>query len=170
MAPTLQDGCHILARRTSGRVPAKAEIVVFRVRHSEDVAVEINPAWRVKRVAAVAGDLTPLWLRGVVPSERIPEGYFAVQGDGPKSEDSKQLGCIHVADLVGSIPKRLVRARLAATMEGIGRPGPAQPCLRLLAPAATQQDPKTCRGLHMSRLGRTLYHSTVVCRARPNRG
>jgi signal peptidase I len=109
MAPTLQEGDRLLAHRASGIVPAGADIVIFRVRRRYEAAAQIDPSWRVKRVAAVAGDPTPHWLRDVIGRERIPGDHFAVQGDGPEAEDSRQLGCIHVADLVGIVSERRVR-------------------------------------------------------------
>ncbi|HUQ58485.1 S26 family signal peptidase [Lentzea sp.] len=96
MSPTLRDGQELLARRLFRR-PRRHEVIVFRVQDPE-------LPHRVKRVAAVAGDPIPEWLAPAMPDvRRVPDGFVAVVGDNPRSQDSRQLGLIHCGDVVGTV-------------------------------------------------------------------
>jgi signal peptidase I len=105
MAPTLQDGDRLLVRRGS-TPPDRGDVVVFR--HAESGAVETDPALRVKRVAAVAGDPMPAWVsEGAAVDHRlraVPAGHLVVRGDARLSQDSRQLGLVPVSALVGALP------------------------------------------------------------------
>ena len=54
-----------------------------------------DPPYRVKRVAALAGDQVPDWLSvAVAPHQEVPLGHLAIVGDNARSQDSRQLGFI----------------------------------------------------------------------------
>lgn len=66
-----------------------------------------GPPWRIKRVAAVAGDPTPEALRRYpgsrVPAAVVPAGHVVVVGDNPNSQDSRQLGYVPVRAIAGRV-------------------------------------------------------------------
>jgi len=104
MSPTFTDGERVFALwRVRYRV---GDVVVFRPPHLRSGPDE--PQWRIKRVAAVAGQATPRWLcegrvgSGPVPG-RVPPGHVVVVGDNHVSEDSRQLGFIPVAAIAGRV-------------------------------------------------------------------
>jgi signal peptidase I len=120
MSPTFRDGERVIAtRRRHYRV---GDIIVFRppsrasfsgVRVAEppargeapDVTATLDVAWRIKRIAAVAGDPVPAWL----PADHaiVPAGHVVVVGDNAgHSEDSRQLGYIDLASVAGVVPHR----------------------------------------------------------------
>ncbi|WIY00822.1 S26 family signal peptidase [Amycolatopsis mongoliensis] len=98
MSPTFHDGERVVAtRRRHYRV---GDVIVFRPR-SETADV----AWRIKRIAAVAGDPVPAWLAADHPV--VPAGRVVVAGDNTgHSEDSRQLGYIDIARVAGAVPHR----------------------------------------------------------------
>jgi signal peptidase I len=104
MSPTFTDGERVFAL---GRVNYRVgDVVVFRPPQLRSSAHE--PPWRIKRLAAIAGQATPSWLRecrtGSGPvSARVPVGYVVVVGDNRISEDSRQLGFIPVAAIAGRV-------------------------------------------------------------------
>ncbi len=92
MAPTLKDGQRLLVIRRRWRRPGRGDVVVFsnpRRPHS--------PSWLVKRVAAMAGDVSP------IDQSVVPAGQVAVLGDGPESLDSRQLGNIEERSILGVV-------------------------------------------------------------------
>jgi signal peptidase I len=95
MAPTFHDGDRVYAlRRARYRV---GDVVVF------DVGPPA-PAWRIKRVTAVAGDPAPDWAGGDrAAGRRVPPGCLVVAGDNPLSQGSRQLGYIPVARVLGAV-------------------------------------------------------------------
>ncbi|MEO7734529.1 MAG: S26 family signal peptidase [Kofleriaceae bacterium] len=99
MAPTLHNGQRLLARRTQ-RV-RRADIIAFLPppSHRHDASL----VYRVKRVIAIAGDPTPVWL-GADP--RVPAGKLVVLGDNPDSEDSRHYGYVDQAAIVAVITDR----------------------------------------------------------------
>jgi signal peptidase I len=92
MAPTFGDGTRLLVVRGGFRT---GDVVVFRVAP----AFRGDPAYRVKRVAATAGEPTPDWLD--VPEPTVPPGTLVVSGDNPHSQDSRHLGFVPAASVVG---------------------------------------------------------------------
>ena len=98
MAPTFHDGERVVAtRRRHYRV---GDVIVFRPRST---ATDVG--WRIKRVAAVAGDPVPAWLAADHPV--VPPGRVVVAGDNTgHSEDSRQLGYIELARVAGAVPHR----------------------------------------------------------------
>jgi signal peptidase I len=106
MAPTLRDGQRLLARRNPQGAIQRGDVVVFRAPDADDeLARRALPAWRVKRVVGLAGDRVPEWLRAArsAAGERIPAGHFVVRGDNTRSEDSRQLGFIPIADIIAVV-------------------------------------------------------------------
>ncbi len=111
MAPTLADGQRLLARRSRGRPCAVGELAVFRLTDAQlrrDGSEELP--LRIKRVAAVAGEPLPEWLRasplGASPDGRVPAGHVVVMGDNPRSEDSRHLGFIPQRAILAVIRNR----------------------------------------------------------------
>jgi signal peptidase I len=98
MSPTFQDGERVVAtRRRQYRV---GDVIVFRPR-----SAATDVAWRIKRIAAVAGDPVPAWLATDHPV--VPAGRVVVVGDNTgRSEDSRQLGYIDLANVAGAVPHR----------------------------------------------------------------
>jgi len=98
MSPTFHDGERVVAtRRRHYRV---GDVIVFRPR-----AAATDVAWRIKRIAAVAGDPVPAWLETDHPV--VPAGRVVVAGDNTgHSEDSRQLGYIDIAGVAGAVPHR----------------------------------------------------------------
>jgi signal peptidase I len=97
MAPTFVDGQRVWAFRR--RRYAVGDVIVFAV-----PADGVGPDWRIKRVCATAGDPAPAWMPG--PERTVPPGTVAVTGDNPISQDSRQLGWIHTAAVVGRVRTR----------------------------------------------------------------
>src|SRR5262249_16534091 len=108
MAPTFHDGQRLFARRTRRGHPYRpGDVVVFQLtaRQREWNATS-DPVHRVKRLAAVAGDEIPEWLRealGAMPSDRVPEGHVVIVGDNPGSEDSRHLGFVDTRSIVAVV-------------------------------------------------------------------
>jgi signal peptidase I len=98
MSPTFHDGERVVAtRRPHYRV---GDVIVFRPR-----SAATDVAWRIKRIAAVAGDPVPAWLETDHPV--VPAGRVVVVGDNTgHSEDSRQLGYIDLAAVAGAVPHR----------------------------------------------------------------
>lgn len=104
MAPTLRDGDLVLAVRAR-RTLRTGDVIVFAL-PAHAAGGGHGPAWRVKRIAAVAGDETPSWLQDASsPTQRarIPHGFVVVRGDARSSQDSRQLGLIDEALAVGVV-------------------------------------------------------------------
>jgi signal peptidase I len=111
MMPTLQDGERVLARRVSEDAIRRGTVVVFRPHYLEPRGDSpMVPNWRVKRVAAIAGDPVPPWLIDSAAGSRgvlVPAGHVVVQGDNaPHSEDSRQLGFVPLSEIVGVVGVR----------------------------------------------------------------
>ncbi|MFG1647678.1 S26 family signal peptidase [Amycolatopsis sp. NPDC049252] len=98
MSPTFRDGERVVAtRRRHYRV---GDVIVFRPR-----SAATDVAWRIKRIAAVAGDPVPAWLETDHPV--VPAGRVVVVGDNPgHSQDSRQLGYIEISGVAGAVPGR----------------------------------------------------------------
>jgi signal peptidase I len=116
MAPTLREGQQLLARR--GRGYLRGDLVVFRApRPAGDLdggpdGAPDDPPYRIKRVAAVAGDPVPPWLAAPGHS-RVPARHLAVSGDHPVSEDSRHFGLVSDDAVLG-----YARGRAAAPAAG----------------------------------------------------
>lgn len=109
MAPTLADGQRVVARRC--RRYRAGDVIVFRAPGRP--VVPGDPAWRVKRIAAVGLDPVPPWLSDAVPVATVPRDSVVVSGDNARSQDSRQLGFIPVSSIAGRVT-RVGAARAAA--------------------------------------------------------
>jgi signal peptidase I len=99
MSPTFTDGQRVVARRR--RHYRVGDVIIFRP--PGRVVVRGDPAWRIKRVAAVAGDPIPAWLRDAVPADTVvPPCCVVVVGDNARSQDSRQLGYVDTAHIAGT--------------------------------------------------------------------
>lgn len=112
MAPTLQHGQRLLARRlgrsrSGGPGFSRSDIVVFVLPPEQARAlVTEDLVHRVKRVAAIPGDPVPEWARQALSADastRVPEGKVVVSGDNPRSQDSRQLGYIDADAIVAVV-------------------------------------------------------------------
>jgi signal peptidase I len=91
MTPTLHSGDRLVVRRwIRGAMPAVDDVIVF---------LPDDLGYRIKRVAAIAGDPVPAWL-GRDPGACIPAGHVIVRGDNPRSEGSRQLGYIPIGAII----------------------------------------------------------------------
>ena len=91
MTPTLHSGDRLVARRwIRGAMPAVGDVIVF---------LPDDRGYRIKRVAAIAGDPVPAWL-GRDPGACIPAGHVIVRGDNPRSEGSRELGYIPIGAII----------------------------------------------------------------------
>ena len=104
MAPTFRSGERVLARRPGRTGIRNGDVVVFHVGPSH---VADDPAWRVKRVAAIEGDALPAWY---VSEGHVPARTLVVAGDNSGSQDSRQLGLIPVDSVIGVIHREPVSA------------------------------------------------------------
>jgi signal peptidase I len=106
MSPTFADGEQVLVRR---HCPCRVgDVVVFRA--PERVAIPGDPKWRIKRVAAVAGDPIPNWLTGVDQSTgTVPTDRLVVVGDNADSQDSRHFGYIDTTNVAGVVARRTRR-------------------------------------------------------------
>jgi signal peptidase I len=104
MSPTLQHGQRLLAVRvTRSTAPCAGQIIVFEVERTFGRGDLVH---RVKRVAAIAGDLVPAWVRqalGASAEARVPPDHIVVAGDNPRSQDSRQLGYVPVRAIVAVV-------------------------------------------------------------------
>lgn len=78
------------------------QIVVFE---TVGARLEGDPAWRIKRVVAVAGDRAPNWTENSLGAT-VPAGHLAVRGDNRRSETSEHLGYLPVESILGSAHPR----------------------------------------------------------------
>jgi signal peptidase I len=103
MAPALRDGESVKIRRQRGEVCRRGDVVLFAV--GEEHHVGGDPRWRIKRVAAIAGDPAPDWMPGSDTSRKacVPPGHIAICGDNPASETSRELGYISHGVVVGVV-------------------------------------------------------------------
>ena len=116
MAPTFRDGQRLLVRRARpGTTCARGDVVVFALTGEQiHYLGSADIPYRVKRVAAVAGDRCPFWLRaalGAGPDATIPPGHIAVSGDNSWSQDSRHLGTIESSAILAILPARVTARR-----------------------------------------------------------
>lgn len=100
MQPTLFDGERVLVRRARSTRYEVGQVIVF-----EKARLDMpgNPAWRIKRVAAVAGDPVPYGMVGAESSGvTVPPGYLAVRGDNQRSETSEHIGYVQLDAILGT--------------------------------------------------------------------
>jgi len=102
MQPTYADGDVLLAVRA--RPLRRGRAIVFTPPVSHDVEA---PAYRVKRLIAVAGDPTPEWVYAATPGAPVPPGRIVVRGDNHQSEDSRAYGYVSGAGVLGVVVRRL---------------------------------------------------------------
>jgi signal peptidase I len=106
MSPTFQDGERLLVRRYRGAPIDTGDIVVFAPPAGTDPRTG-DPRWRIKRVAATAGEAVPAWLSAEPgAAARVPAGHLVVVGDNATSQDSRHLGFIPVSSVVAVIRRR----------------------------------------------------------------
>jgi signal peptidase I len=112
MEPTLHDGQRLIARRLRGSRDqdagyARSDVVVFLLPGWQLEALKsADLAYRVKRVAAVAGDPVPEWAWQALSADaqtRVPPGKVVVSGDNPRSQDSRQLGYIDAQSIIAVV-------------------------------------------------------------------
>lgn len=108
MAPTLADGQRLFARRLRGPAGvARSDIIVFLLPAERLEAMDSHALpYRVKRVAALAGDPVPEWAWPVLRADaqtRVPAGKVVVSGDNPQSQDSRQLGYIDAESIIAVV-------------------------------------------------------------------
>jgi signal peptidase I len=104
MRPTYDDGDRVLVRR-------------MRRFRTGDVVVVAQPGveggWLIKRLVAQPGDPVPrdrIPALATVAEENVPAGSVVVLGDGgPHSLDSKQLGYLPMASILGVAVRTLGR-------------------------------------------------------------
>jgi signal peptidase I len=101
MQPTLADGDRLLVRRASHGRYRVGQIVVFK---TAGPRLEGDPAWRIKRVAALPGDPAPAWMR--TPAATVPPGHLVVRGDNPRSETSEEIGYLPLESILGTAHPR----------------------------------------------------------------
>lgn len=65
-----------------------------------------DPIYRIKRIAAIAGDPLPLTLPAAGLPATVPSGHVAVIGDSPGSEASRHLGYVPRSAIIGRITRR----------------------------------------------------------------
>jgi signal peptidase I len=105
MNPTLRDGQRLIARRCNGSTLRAGQIAVFRVASEWAIG---SPPLRVKRIAAEPGEIVPKALQATEVTARhpdiVPRGCFAVAGDAPRSQGTRELGFVRFADVVAVVP------------------------------------------------------------------
>jgi signal peptidase I len=101
MSPTFVAGQRIVAIRARRSVRVGA-VVAFTppLRRSQAAG---DPVLRLKRVAAVAGDPTPLWLRNQTTPNRVPPGHLVVTGDAAASQDSRHFGFVPETHVIATV-------------------------------------------------------------------
>lgn len=113
MSPTFADGERVLAARMPRyRV---GDVIVFRANGPNRPG---DPAARIKRVAAIAGQPVPDRLRdGGALGVSVPSGHLVVVGDNPNSQDSRHIGYVPVTAIDG----RVVPRRSSVNVESSAR-------------------------------------------------
>jgi signal peptidase I len=109
MSPTLQPGDRVLVLRRRLRSIRHGDVIAFRrPQDSRSAGGQLppEPAWLVKRVVAVAGDLLPDRVPGTQGAV-VPPGHVYVLGDGSRSWDSRHWGCLPLEDVLGVVVTRL---------------------------------------------------------------
>lgn len=109
MAPAFADGDRVLVRRGRPRV---GDAIVFRP--PVVPGIPGDPRWRLKRVAALAGEPVPLDVGervAAAPGALVPDRYLVVRGDAARSEDSRHYGYVRADAVLGAVVLRLARRR-----------------------------------------------------------
>jgi hypothetical protein len=115
MVPLLADGDAVVLRR--GGECSAGDVVLFRVSQRDYPHLGREPVlgYRLKLVAAIAGDPAPVDLPAPLRSEhdgRVPRGHVAVRGTRDDSEGSRRLGYIRLDRIEGvAHPGSMVRIR-----------------------------------------------------------
>lgn len=104
MSPTFTDGERVFAVKS--RRYRVGDVIVFRP--PEPRRTQGDPPWRIKRVAATAGEPVPAWLRDcdwatTSAAEEVPHGCVVVVGDHRRSEDSRLLGFVPLSRVRGRV-------------------------------------------------------------------
>jgi len=95
MSPTFHDGQRLIVRRAGPRPPLSiGDVIVFELGAGGRPGFQ---GYRIKRITGLQGDPVPDWMRSrrdVAGLTWIPAGHVLVEGDNPRSQDSRQLGFI----------------------------------------------------------------------------
>jgi signal peptidase I len=117
MSPVYVDGDRVLiSRRTAARV-ARDQVVVLERPDPRSGWAGPPPSgpleprnWYIKRVVAVAGDPVPEIVRvrqGLADDAIVGPDEIVVLGEHPRSEDSKQWGCLPANRVLGVVLRKL---------------------------------------------------------------
>jgi signal peptidase I len=101
MMPAIRPGDRVLVRRRRCPPVQAGDILLFR-----------DPDGRqaIKRVAALAGDVTPSLVRPAVGDTKIvPPGMLVFLGDNARSGDSRDWGFIPADQVIGLVIRKLSR-------------------------------------------------------------
>lgn len=107
MTPTYADGDVLVAVRLRRRLAGRAAVFRPPGPHADLP----GPRYRVKRVAAVAGQPTPDWVRGEPAGLPVPAGKLVVRGDADASADSRTYGFVDRRAVLGVVVCRLTGNR-----------------------------------------------------------
>jgi signal peptidase I len=117
MAPTLIDGDRLLVRRRTAAGIAPGTLIVLAgsggpgrvaLGTPKTVGAVTKSHWRVKRVAAVAGQPVPESVRPAVDGAVVvPPGMVVVLSDNPLGIDSRACGFQPTRDVLGTVVRRL---------------------------------------------------------------
>ena|ERR1700722_5526423 len=110
MAPTLSDGDRLLVRRLASADVATGTLIVLGRSGIDRMAPNAValPQWRVKRVAAVAGQPVPESVRPAVDGAVVvPHGMMVVLSDNPNGIDSRAWGFQSTRDVLGTVVRQL---------------------------------------------------------------
>lgn len=134
MAPTLHHGDRLLVLRTPLVPIRRGSVVVARPPASppdwqaaQALAYSRLPAWVVKRVAGLPGDVLTPRQAAADQAVRVPPRHVYLLGDSEPSVDSRLWGPIPIDRILGVAITRLARASVAGrahTSEAPASPTP----------------------------------------------
>jgi signal peptidase I len=117
MSPVYVDGDRVLISRRIAAPVARNQVVVLEPPHPSSgrsgppQSGQLSRRnWYIKRVVAVAGDPVPAVVRvrqGLADDAIVGPGEIVVLGEHPRSEDSKQWGCLPADRVLGVVLRKL---------------------------------------------------------------